>query len=171
MCLVSNITDVTIDIVSENVIPNVCHWRMVAESKFDKKHLRTDNGCNVDLSHSPNREPRKLWVSVQIFLCRAHCMLYISSCRDFRFELLKNIGIQGKLFKTNLKWPQLAGTASAGYLLQLGPRQEMASNPQVQWGQRHWAMRLTEEKTGLVTLIILPYIVYIIYIVKAIVKC
>lgn len=138
MCLVSNITDVTIDIVSKNVIPNVCHWRMVAESKLDKKHLRTDNGSNVHLSCSPNREPSKLWMSVQIFLCWPHFVLGICSCRDFRFELLQNIGKQGKLFKTNLKWPQLAGTAAAGVdQLQVGPRQEMASNAQVQWAQSH----------------------------------
>lgn len=103
MCLVSNITDVTIDIVSKNVIPNVCHWRMVAESKFDKKHLRTDNGSNVHPSHSPNREPSKSWVSVQIFLRWPHFRLYFSSWRDFGFELLKNIVKQGRLFKTKLK--------------------------------------------------------------------
>ena len=87
---------------------------MVAESKLDKKHLGIDNESTVHPSHSPQRELSKLWVSTQIFLCSTHLVLYISSHRDYRFKLPKNIDKQGKLFKTSLKWPKLARIAAVG---------------------------------------------------------
>lgn len=117
MCLVSNITDVAIDIVSKNVIPNVCHWRMVAEWKCDKNHLGTDHESTAHLSHSPQRELRKLWVSTQIFLRGTRLVLYISSQRDDRFKLPKTIGKQGKLFKTSLKWLRVIQCWSPGWVL------------------------------------------------------
>lgn len=48
----SNFTGVTIEIMSKNVIPNVCHCRMLVDSKFDKKHLETDIESAIYLSHS-----------------------------------------------------------------------------------------------------------------------
>lgn len=114
MCLVSDITDVAIDIVSKNVIPHVCHWRMVAEWKCDKKHLGTDHGSTAHLSHSPQRELSKLWVSAQMFLCSTRLVLSISSQRGDRCKLPKSIGNRGKLLEPSLKRPQSGCAAAVG---------------------------------------------------------
>lgn len=54
---------------------------MVAESKFDKKHLGTENESTVHPPRSAQRELSKLRVSGQIFLCSTHLVLYISGHR------------------------------------------------------------------------------------------
>lgn len=99
MCLVSNITDVTIDIVSKNVIPNVCHWRIVAESKFDKNHLWTDKESTMRLPHSPQRELSKLSVLLK-FSSAAHiscCVFLAKEIIDLNFlKILVNKGSYSK---------------------------------------------------------------------------
>lgn len=71
---------------------------MVAESKLDKKHLRIDNGSNVHLSCSPNREPSKLCLFKFSYAGHISCCIFLAAeILDLNFfKILVNRGSYSK---------------------------------------------------------------------------